>query len=88
MIGKALQMYAEDLGFTVNDDCAYGIYEGYLITLYDTIENALIQWFCLIVNHVKSPHSLTPWRDVKSFIYFSAGSFTISVSALARPAIP
>lgn len=37
MIGKALQMYAEDLGFTVNDDCAYGIYEGYLITLYDTV---------------------------------------------------
>lgn len=37
MIGKALQMYAEDLGFTVNDQCAYGIYEGYLLTLYDNV---------------------------------------------------
>lgn len=37
MLGKALQMYAEDLNFTVNEDCAYGIHEGYLMTLYDSI---------------------------------------------------
>lgn len=37
MIGKALQMYAEDIGFTINEDCAYGIFDGYLITLYDNI---------------------------------------------------
>lgn len=39
MIGKALQLYAEDLGFTVSNDCAYGIYQGYLVTLYDSLNH-------------------------------------------------
>lgn len=33
MISKALQTYAEDIGFKINNDCIYGIYNDYLITI-------------------------------------------------------
>lgn len=42
MIGKALQEYARDLGLTVNEKCAFGIYEGYLVTLYETVGKKVI----------------------------------------------
>ena len=66
MIGKALQMYAEDLGFTVNDDCAYGIYEGYLLTLYDNINKKT----CFVNYYLEEDNELDAQKkfDLNEFI--------------------
>ena len=36
MIGQILSEFAKDLGFTVTDSYAYGIFDGYFMTLYET----------------------------------------------------
>lgn len=42
MIGKALQQYAADLGLTVSEKCAYGVFNGFLVTMYDTVSKKTV----------------------------------------------
>ncbi|HPE96051.1 MAG TPA: hypothetical protein PLT66_08310 [Bacillota bacterium] len=42
MIGKALQQYATDLGLTVSEKCAYGVFNGFLVTMYDTVSKKTV----------------------------------------------